>query len=65
MNTVESQFTIKIKFSDRKDSLYKSFFKLFAEDIKRQNYTKYSEIRNGDYTAMQEIPFWNWQKKIR
>ncbi|HBY4510186.1 TPA: DEAD/DEAH box helicase [Klebsiella pneumoniae] len=65
MNTVESQFTIKIKFNDNKGSLYKSFLNLFAEDIARQNYIKYSEILNGDYTAMQEVPFWNWQKKIK
>ncbi|EAV3626429.1 DEAD/DEAH box helicase, partial [Salmonella enterica] len=30
MNTVESQFTIKIKFNDNKGSLYKSFLNLFA-----------------------------------
>ncbi|NCH84207.1 DEAD/DEAH box helicase [Cronobacter malonaticus] len=65
LNTVESQFTIKIKFSDDKNGLFRTIFNLFAEDIARQNYIKYSEILNGDYTAMQEIPFWNWQRKIK
>jgi len=65
LNTVESQFTIKVKFNNEQTSLYKAIFNLFSEDIARQNYIKYSEILNGDYTAMQEIPFWNWQKKIK
>lgn len=63
LNTVESQFTTRIKKRKQGD-LYHKLLSIFSHDLAEQNIIKYNEILNDDYTALQEVPYWAWQQKL-
>ncbi|PLC57266.1 DEAD/DEAH box helicase family protein [Photobacterium carnosum] len=60
INTVEDQFTIKI---NNGSEAYKELMTLFTPSLKKQNFSRYNEIVEGDYSAFLQLPFWTWQDK--
>lgn len=42
---------------------YGKLFKLFEEDLKDQSSNVVLDLHNGKPEAIQEVPFWAWQKK--
>ncbi|MFA6196026.1 MAG: DEAD/DEAH box helicase family protein [Sulfurimonas sp.] len=62
LNTIESQFTIKIPQSD---PLYKSFLNIFLQSISKQSNVKALELHNSQPGSMSLVPFWDWKNNLQ
>lgn len=61
LDEIQSAFTIRIP---RQSSIYEIFFKLFAENIKRQGQGTFEEIKLGTCDTYIPLPYWNWMDNI-
>lgn len=61
LDEIQSTFTIRIP---RQSQIYEKFFKLFAENIKRQGQGTFEEIKLGTCDTYIPLPYWNWMDNI-
>ncbi|ODU05876.1 MAG: DEAD/DEAH box helicase [Pseudonocardia sp. SCN 72-86] len=58
--TTEGQFRLTVPADH---DAYPKLLALFAADLQHQSIKVWEDIRAGDYTAAQRIPFWSWADK--
>jgi tetratricopeptide (TPR) repeat protein len=61
IDTVESQYTIKIPSSNK---MYNIILQIFLSSIKLQNESKAIELEDSQPNAMALVPFWSWKKNL-
>lgn len=55
----EQVFRLKI---DANESAYDDLLNLFEAGLREQSPSGYLDLKSGEHRAVQEVPFWTWQK---
>jgi len=61
IDTVESQFTIKIPNTNK---MYSELLEIFLPSIEEQSESKAFELRTSQPNAIALVPFWSWKNNI-